>query len=88
MEHETEKVYYTVMEAADDVGVLPSSIRFWDDKYDVISKRSNKGNRRQITPKELLVFHKINTLMKFMNNDGVGHVLKGDIKIQVNPEIL
>ena len=87
MSDEIQKVYYSVSEAAEDVGVLTSAIRFWDDEYDVIKKRT-KTNARQITVNELMLFHKIKTLAKFMNKYGVQAVLDGDIQIKVNPDIL
>ena len=88
MKEEIEKVYYTVREAAKDVGVAPSSIRFWDEEYGIIKARKSSNNSRKITVKELMLFHKVKTLRKFMNKDGVKAVLDGDIQIKVNPEIL
>jgi DNA-binding transcriptional MerR regulator len=85
---ETKKIHYTVSEAAKDVGVATSAIRFWDDEYGIIKTRTPKGNSRKITIKELMVLHKIKTLGKFMNKNGIKAVLDGDIQIKVNPEIL
>ena len=87
MSAEIEKVYYNVKEAAKDVGVTPSNIRYWDDRYHIVEKRG-KNDKRFISVKELLVFHKINTLRKFMNLDGIDAVLRGDINIQINKELL
>jgi DNA-binding transcriptional MerR regulator len=87
MNDEIERVYYTVQQAAEDVGVQGSKIRFWDDQCDIIKKRNDKNNRK-ISVKELLVFHKIKTLRRFMTMNGVKAVLEGDVQIKVNPDIL
>ena len=87
MSDKVKKIYYTVGEAAKDIGIYGSKIRYWDDEYNVIKDRT-KGNLRKITVKELMLLHKIHTLTKFMNSTGVKAVLEGDIQLKVNPEIL
>ena len=88
MSDEIKRVYYTVGEAAEDLGEATSAVRYWDDEYGIIKTRKEKGNKRQITVKELMTLHKIKTLTKFMNKDGIKAVLAGDIQIKVNPDLL
>lgn len=87
MSEEIDRKYYSVQQAAEDVGVAKSKLRYWDDEYNIVNKR-NQADARKITVKELLVFHKVKTLRKFMNKRGVQAVLDGDIQIQVNPKLL
>lgn len=45
-ERKTEKLYYSIGEAARILSVPVSTVRFWEKEFDILKpKRNNKGNR-------------------------------------------
>ncbi len=43
---EITKLYYSIGEVADLMGVAPSQIRFWEREFDILKpKKNRKGNR-------------------------------------------
>ena len=59
-----EKIYWTIGEVADEIGVNTSSIRFWEKEFGTISpKRSNRGDRLY-TRKEIDQWRTIQHLVK------------------------
>lgn len=46
-EHQIERLYYSIGEAAEMIGVEhTSAIRFWEQEFQLIPVRNRKGNRK------------------------------------------
>ena len=59
-----EKIYWTIGEVAEEIGVNTSSIRFWEKEFGTISpKRTNRGERLY-TRKEIDHLRTIQHLVK------------------------
>lgn len=59
-----EKLYFTIGEVADELGVNTSNIRFWEREFGTISpKRTNRGDRLY-TRKEIDQLREIQRLVK------------------------
>lgn len=59
-----EKLYFTIGEVADELGVNTSNIRFWEREFGTISpKRTNRGDRLY-TRKEIEQLRTIQHLVK------------------------
>ncbi|HRH37837.1 MAG TPA: MerR family transcriptional regulator [Flavobacteriales bacterium] len=59
-----EKIYWTIGEVADEIGVPSSSIRFWEKEFGGVStKRTNRGDRLY-TRKEIDQLRTIQHLVK------------------------
>lgn len=59
-----EKIYWTIGEVADEIGVNTSSIRFWEKEFGTINpKRTNRGDRLY-TRKEIDQLRTIQHLVK------------------------
>ena len=62
-----EKIYWTIGEVAEEIGVATSSIRFWEKELGSIStKRTNRGDRLY-TRKEI---EQIKTIQNLVRNEG------------------
>ena len=63
-EKETEKLFYSIGEVADQFGVNPSLIRFWEKEFEIIKPRKNKKGNRLFTIEDLQNFRTIYHLVK------------------------
>ncbi len=63
-ENEIEKLFYSIGEVADQFGVNPSLIRFWEKEFDIIKPRKNKKGNRLFTIEDLQSFRTIFHLVK------------------------
>jgi DNA-binding transcriptional MerR regulator len=71
-EKKVEKMFYSIGEVADMFNVNLSTIRFWENEFDILKpKKNNKGNRL-FTPTDLENLHVIYHLLKEQ-----GHTIKG-----------
>jgi DNA-binding transcriptional MerR regulator len=58
------KLYYSIGEVADMFDVNASLIRFWEKEFTIIKPKKNKKGNRLFTPKDILNFNKIYSLVK------------------------
>ena len=58
------KLYYSIGEVADMFDVNASLIRFWEKEFTLIKPKKNKKGNRLFTPKDILNFNKIYSLVK------------------------
>ena len=58
------KLYYTIAEVADDVGVEQSALRFWENEFDILKPKRDPKGRRQYTKKDVLTVRQIYDLVK------------------------
>jgi len=59
-EKKVEKLYYSIGETAEMIGVAVSTIRFWENEFDVLRPMKNKKGNRMFTPadiKNLRIIH-------------------------------
>jgi len=59
-EKKIEKLYYSIGETAEMIGVAVSTIRFWENEFDVLRPMKNKKGNRMFTPadiKNLRIIH-------------------------------
>ncbi|MEA3445647.1 MAG: MerR family transcriptional regulator [Bacteroidota bacterium] len=81
-EKKVEKLFYTIGEVAKMFDVNHSTIRYWENEFDILKpKKNNKGNR-MFTPADIENLHVIYYLLKKQ-----GLTLKGTKKrLQENKE--
>ena len=48
-EIETSKLYYSISEVSDILGVNPSLIRFWEKEFEILKPHKSKKGNRQFT---------------------------------------
>ena len=70
------KRYLTIGELADEMNIATSRIRFWDKEFDLIKRRTKKGDRR-ITQREADKIRHVKYLI-----DEVGFTNRG-VKMQL-----
>ena len=59
-----EKLYYSIGEVANELGVAPSLIRFWESEFDIIKPKKNKKGNRQFTKEDINSIKLIYSLVK------------------------
>lgn len=59
-----EKLYYTIGEVAEMLGVNHSLIRFWEKEFEVFNLKKNKKGNRLFTAKDIDLLRKIHHLVK------------------------
>lgn len=62
-EKEIEKLYRNVGEVADELGVQPFTIRFWEQELKIQVKRSIRGDRKY-TRKDIDLVREVQRLLK------------------------
>jgi DNA-binding transcriptional MerR regulator len=67
-EIKVEKVYYTIGEAASILGVPVSTVRFWENEFDILKPMKNKKGNRLFTPADMKNLRIIHHLLK---NEGM-----------------
>lgn len=59
--YDSLKLYYSIGEAADILGVNTSLIRFWEKEFDILKPKKNKKGNRQFTKEDIenlkIIFH-------------------------------
>ncbi len=58
------KLYYTIAEVADDIGMEQSALRFWENEFDILKPKRDPKGRRQYTKKDVLTVRQIYDLVK------------------------
>lgn len=59
-----EKVFYTIGEVAEMMGVNPSQIRYWENNFDEINPHKNKKGNRLFTKDDIENVKLVNYLVK------------------------
>jgi DNA-binding transcriptional MerR regulator len=67
-----DKLYYSIGEVAEHLGVNPSLIRYWEKEFPNINPRKNRRGERSFTEEEIRKLERIHQLVK-----GEGYTLKG-----------
>jgi len=63
-EKEVEKLFYTIGEVAGILNVPVSTIRFWENEFDILKPRKNKKGNRLFMPGDLKNLRIIHHLVK------------------------
>jgi len=61
---QTEKVYYKIGEAAKILSVPVSTVRFWENEFNILKPMKNKKGNRLFTPQDLKNLKIIHRLIK------------------------
>ena len=73
---------FTIMDVANKVGVLSSTIRYWEKEYDISPERNKKGDRRYKSS-DIEKYQKIKDLSEYLTGNGIRAVLSGKIEINL-----
>lgn len=94
-EIKVEKVYYSIGEVADTLNVPVSTVRFWENEFDILKPMKNKKGNRLFTQADIKNLKIIHHLLKDegMTLSGVKKRLTGkweetDYKYEVNESLL
>ncbi len=71
-EKEIEKLYWSISEVAEIMGVTMSMLRFWETEFEVIQPKKNKKGDRFYTAKDIEILKTVKHLVKEK-----GYTLKG-----------
>lgn len=63
-EKKVEKLYYSIGEVAEMLDVPVSTVRFWDNEFDILKPMKNKKGNRLFTPVDLKNLKIIHHLVK------------------------
>jgi DNA-binding transcriptional MerR regulator len=63
-EKETEKLFYSIGEVAVMLNVPVSTVRFWENEFDILKPRKNKKGNRLFMPEDLRNLKIIHHLVK------------------------
>jgi len=89
-----EKLYYSIGEAAEMLNVPVSTVRFWENEFDILKPMKNKKGNRLFTPSDIKNLKIIHHLLKEegMTLSGVKRKLSGrweetDYKYEINESL-
>jgi DNA-binding transcriptional MerR regulator len=95
IEKKVEKLYYSIGEVAEMLEVPVSTVRFWENEFDILKPMKNKKGNRLFTPADIKNLRIIHHLLKEegMTLAGVKKKLTGkwdetDYKYEVNESLL
>lgn len=90
-----EKLYYSIGEVAEILDVPVSTVRFWENEFDILKPMKNKKGNRMFTPADIKNLKIIYQLLKRegMTIPGVRKRLSGkweetDYKYEINESLL
>jgi DNA-binding transcriptional MerR regulator len=63
-EKKVEKLYYSIGEVADLLNVPVSTVRFWENEFDILKPMKNKKGNRLFTPADIKNLKIIHHLVK------------------------
>ncbi|HLN20049.1 MAG TPA: MerR family transcriptional regulator [Bacteroidales bacterium] len=93
-EKKVEKLYYSIGEAAEILDVPVSTVRFWDNEFEVLKPMKNKKGNRLFTPADMRNLRIIHHLLKEegLTMQGVKKKMSGnwseeDYKIEINESL-
>ncbi len=94
-EKKIEKLYYSIGEVAEMLDVPVSTVRFWENEFDVLKPMKNKKGNRLFTPADIKNLRIIHHLLKEegMTLSGVKKKLTvkwedTDYKFEINESLL
>jgi DNA-binding transcriptional MerR regulator len=64
IEKKVEKLYYTIGEVAEMLNVPVSTVRFWENEFDILKPMKNKKGNRLFTPVDIKNLRIIHHLLK------------------------
>ncbi len=89
-----EKLYYSIGEVSDMLDVPVSTVRFWENEFDILKPMKNKKGNRMFTPSDIKNLKIIHYLVKEegMTLSGVKKKLTGkwdetDNKYEINQSL-
>jgi DNA-binding transcriptional MerR regulator len=89
-----EKLYYSIGEVAELLEVPVSTVRFWENEFDVLKPMKNKKGNRMFTPADIKNLKIIHHLLKIegLTITGVKKKLSGkweetDYKYEINESL-
>jgi len=59
-----EKLFYSIGEVAEMLGVQTSAVRYWEKEFDILRPRKNRKGNRLFTPEDLKNVRIIHYLLK------------------------
>ena len=93
-EKKVEKLYYSIGEVAEMLEVPVSTVRFWENEFDILKPMKNKKGNRLFTPTDIKNIRIIHHLLKEegMTLSGVKKKLTGkwdetDYKFEINESL-
>jgi len=93
-EQKVEKLYYSIGEVAEMLGVPVSTVRFWENEFTVLKPMKNKKGNRLFTPSDIKNLKIIHHLLKEegMTLSGAKKKLTGkweetDYKFEINESL-
>jgi DNA-binding transcriptional MerR regulator len=63
-EKKVEKLYYSIGEVADMLDVPVSTVRFWENEFEILKPMKNKKGNRLFTPQDIKNLRIIHHLLK------------------------
>ncbi|MFN8211107.1 MAG: MerR family transcriptional regulator [Bacteroidales bacterium] len=63
-EKPVEKLFYSIGEVSEILGVPVSTVRFWENEFDILKPRKNKKGNRLFMPEDLRNLKMIHYLLK------------------------
>lgn len=63
-EKPVEKLYYSIGEVAEMLSVPVSTVRFWENEFDILKPMKNKKGNRMFTPEDIRNLKIIHHLLK------------------------
>jgi DNA-binding transcriptional MerR regulator len=63
-EKNVEKLFYSIGEVSEILGVPVSTVRFWENEFDILKPRKNKKGNRLFMPEDLRNLKIIHNLVK------------------------
>jgi DNA-binding transcriptional MerR regulator len=94
-EKPVEKLYYSIGEVSKILGVPVSTVRFWENEFDILKPMKNKKGNRMFTPRDLRNLKMIYHLLKEekMTISGVKQKLTGkweetNYKFDINESLM
>ena len=59
-----EKAYYTISEVSEKLGLNSSTLRYWQEQFEIISPKTNKNGDRRYTPEDIADIKIVHHLLK------------------------
>jgi len=63
-EKKVEKLFYSIGEVAEMLDVPVSTVRFWENEFDILKPMKNKKGNRLFTPADIKILRIIHHLLK------------------------
>ena len=61
---EIKKLYYSIGEVSDLVGLEPHVLRYWESEFEMLRPRKNRAGQRAYTEEDIAVVRRIQQLLK------------------------